>query len=77
MLRKQPRVESAIVTTVNGSRFFDMYIPSLGLEARINVIEVLPTVDASWNAEQRYVRQFCVLLAELPYIGKSFKECQT
>ena len=54
MLRKQPRVENAIVTIVNGSRFFDIYIPSLGLEARININEILPAVEATWNTDLRY-----------------------
>ena len=50
MLRKQPRAETAVVTIVNGSRFFDIYIPSLGLEARININEILPPVEAAWDA---------------------------
>lgn len=54
MLRKQPRVETAVVTIVNGSRFFDVYIPSLGLEARINTSEIVPAVEARWNADLRY-----------------------
>ena len=53
MLRKQPRVETAVVTNVNGSRFFDLYIPSLGLEARINTNEIVPAVDATWDANLR------------------------
>lgn len=53
MLRKQPRVETGMVTLVNGSRFFDLYIPSLGLESRININEILPPVDASWDPSVR------------------------
>ena len=53
MLRKQPRAEIAVVTVVNGSRFFDIYIPALGMEARIQVNEITPSVDASWDSESR------------------------
>lgn len=55
MLRAQPRVLESIVTVVNGSKFFDIYIPTLGIEARIQVNEMLPAVAAVWNREGRQV----------------------
>ena len=43
----------AVVTVVNGSRFFDLYVPQLGIEARIQVLEVLPAIEALWNPQAR------------------------
>ena len=43
----------AVVTVVNGSRFFDLYVPQLGIEARIQVLEVLPAVEALWEPQAR------------------------
>ena len=64
MLRKQPRVETAVVTIVNGSRSFDMYIPSLGLEARINTAEIVPAVEAKWDADLRYTISSAIYVPE-------------
>ena len=35
MLARRPVVSQAIVTGLNGARFFDLYVPELGLELRI------------------------------------------
>ncbi len=65
MLRKRPRVETAIVTIVNGNRFFDIYIPTLGLEARINTNEIVPAVEARWDAASRYTDAATVLSVDV------------
>ena len=53
MLRRRPRVASAVVTGLAGQRFLDVYIPSLGLELRIQTEEVVPPVVADWDAVAR------------------------
>lgn len=53
MLRSQPMVHQAVVMVVNGSRFFDLYIPGLGMDMRIQVADMLPTLRTTWNAQER------------------------
>ena len=53
LLRTRPTVGEAIVISLNGNRFFDVYVPLLGLEARILVSEIKPTAEGRWDPDQR------------------------
>lgn len=41
MLFDQPRVVDAVVMALNGSRFLDLYVPSLGIDVRVQTAEIL------------------------------------
>ena len=57
LLRRSPRVAQAVVMGLNGQRFLDIYIPSLGLELRIQTEEIVPgPVLADWDAVARCVQ---------------------
>ena len=64
LLRARPNVAEAIVISLNGNRFFDVYVPLLGLEARILVSEIKPTAESRWDPEQRC----CSHTRNLPHI---------
>jgi len=55
LLRRQPRVEEAMVTIVNGSRFFWVYVPTLGLEIQITTANIVPAVVTTWDVNERYL----------------------
>ena len=57
LLRRQPRVEQAVVTIVNGSRFFWVYVPSLGLEVQITTATIVPAVTTAWDLDNRCALQ--------------------
>jgi hypothetical protein len=54
LLRKQPRVEEAVVTIVNGSKFFYLYVPTLGLEIQIMTANIVPAAVSIWDPNSRY-----------------------
>ena len=55
MLARRPVVSQAIVTGLNGARFFDLYVPELGLELRIQSEDIQPApMLADWNKDARY-----------------------
>ncbi len=54
MLARKPVVSQAIVTGLNGARFFDLYVPELGLELRIQCEDIQPApVLTDWNKDAR------------------------
>lgn len=57
MLNKQPLICDGVVMCLGGSRFFDVYIPSLGMDVRIHTNSVLQGGDDSivsaWNKETK------------------------
>jgi hypothetical protein len=54
LLAYKPVVAQAIVTGLNGARFFDLYVPELGLELRIQCEEIQPApVLTDWNKNAR------------------------
>lgn len=54
LLARKPMVTQAVVTGLNGPRFFDVYLPELGLELRIQSEEIQPApVLADWNKDAR------------------------
>lgn len=54
MLARKPVVSQAIVTGLNGARFFDVYVPELGLELRIQCEDIQPApVLTDWNKDAR------------------------
>ena len=56
MLARKPVVSQAIVTGLNGQRFFDLYVPELGLELRIQSEDIQPApILTDWNKDARCV----------------------
>lgn len=54
MLRASPIIASAIVTNLNGSKYFDIFILELGCEMRMATADITPRpLDASWNRVTR------------------------
>jgi len=54
LLARKPIVTQGIVTGLNGDRFFDMYVPELGLELRIQTVDIQPApVLSDWNKDAR------------------------
>ena len=54
MLARKPVVSQAIVTGLNGARFFDVYVPELGLELRLQCEDIQPAPAlADWNKDAR------------------------
>jgi hypothetical protein len=51
LLRRSPLVAEAVVMGLAGQRFFDVYIPSIGLELRVHSEDIVPgPVIAEWDA---------------------------
>ena len=56
LLARRPVVAQGIVTSLNGQRFFHLYVPELGLELRIESEEIQPApVVTDWNKDARRV----------------------
>lgn len=55
MLYNTPCVFMATVMAVNGNRFFDVYIPALGIEHRLQVADSRPAVRGLWDPASRSV----------------------
>ena len=55
LLRTAPRCVVARVTSLAGSRFFDVYVPSLGLQCRLLTTDVVPPVTPTWDAAGKSV----------------------
>jgi len=54
LLARKPVVTQGIVTGLNGDRFFDLYVPELGLELRIQTVDIQPApVLNDWNKDAR------------------------
>ena len=54
LLARKPVVAQAVVTGLNGARFFDLYVPELGLELRMQCEEIQPApVLTDWNKDAR------------------------
>jgi hypothetical protein len=54
LLARKPVVAQAVVTGLNGARFFDLYVSELGLELRIQCEEIQPApILTDWNKEAR------------------------
>ena len=54
LLARRPVIAQGIVTSLNGQRFFHMYVPELGLELRIESEEIQPApVVTDWNKDAR------------------------
>ncbi len=54
LLARKPIVTQGIVTGLNGDRFFDLYVPELGLELRIQTVDIQPApVLSDWNKDAR------------------------
>ncbi len=45
----------ATIMAVNGSQFFDIYIPALGIEHRVQVADTRPAVRGLWDPAKRCV----------------------
>ena len=54
LVRSKPTVLEAVVTLVNGRKFFDIYIPSIGAEERISVLEMKPQVFGDFKPDTGY-----------------------
>lgn len=55
MLYNTPCVFMATVMAVNGNRFFDVYVPALGIEQRLQVPDARPALKGFWEAASRCV----------------------
>lgn len=54
LLARRPVVAQGIVTSLNGQRFFHLYVPELGLELRIESEDMQPApVVTDWNKDAR------------------------
>ena len=54
LLARRPMVAQGIVTSLNGQRFFHLYVPELGLELRIESEEIQPApMVTDWNKDGR------------------------
>lgn len=62
LLRARPVVAEAVLTILNGPKFFDLYVPTLGVESRIHIADILPASAATWDAEQRQGRLLTKML---------------
>ena len=50
LLHDSPIIAHALLTSVRGAKYFDVFVLELGCEMRVNVSEVTPRpLDASWN----------------------------
>ena len=50
LLEQTPLVTEAIVVGIKGAAYFDIFVPQLGCEARMDVTLIFPgPLDASWD----------------------------
>ena len=67
LLARRPVVAQGIVTSLNGQRFFHLYVPELGLEVRIESEEIQPApVVTDWNKDARCALQLMLDLDLCP-----------
>jgi hypothetical protein len=63
MLLTRPVVHTAVVVGLGGPRFFDAYVPSLGIDVRVHVERMLAggeaALDAQWNEQSRVLGLAC------------------
>lgn len=65
LLRDNPLITEAIVTSCKGAKFFDVFVPAIGSEHRIHVGDIRPgPLEVSWNVVPRYVKLPVKLPAE-------------
>jgi len=58
LLLNEPRVHKGIVSVLRGLRFFDVYVPALGLDVRVHIDSLLrdkSALAAMWNSENKSV----------------------
>lgn len=54
LLRDNPLITEAIVTSCKGAKFFDVFVPAIGSEHRIHVGDIRPgPLEVSWNVVPR------------------------
>ena len=51
MLQRQPVITDAIVSSLNGSRFVDVYCPVYGMECRLYTAEIGVSYD--WDSKNK------------------------
>ena len=60
LLQRTPLVTQAILVSCKGPKFFDVFVPQLGCEARVDVCCITPRpLDASWDRASMCVRLLC------------------
>ena len=64
LLARRPMVAQGVVTSLNGQRFFHLYVPELGLELRIESEDIQPApVVTDWNKDARCALALTCILA--------------
>ena len=63
LLARKPVVTQGIVTSLNGQRFFHLYVPELGLELRIETEDIQPApVVTDWHKDARCALPLTLML---------------
>ena len=53
LLRQNPIVTEAVCLQIGGSRFIDVYISELGMDRRIHLEHMQPSVSAEFNKAEK------------------------
>jgi DIS3-like exonuclease 2 len=55
LLRLSPIITEAVATGVNGSRWFDIFVPEFGMECKIETEELTESgvLDCAWDVKTR------------------------
>jgi exoribonuclease R len=65
LLLDRPGVFSAVVIGLGGSRFFDAYVPALGIDVRVHTDRILQggeaALDLNWNDEAKILKIDCAV----------------
>ena len=54
LLRQHPIITQGVCLQIGGNKFIDVYISELGMDRRVYLDALLPSVDAEFNKDARY-----------------------